>query len=629
MQSAPVLFLLGALAFADGPVSNDVPHRLPKLTSVFPQGARPGETVHAEIQGEFLDRAFSVLFLDSSISGEVVDVHPSSLKLELRVAASAHLGPHYFRVVSPRGASNVLLFRIGDLPHITEQEPNSTFAEANPVAPPVTINGRLNVDGDFDFYRFHADAGQTWIFDVHAARNGNGLDAALILLDEQANEITRNEDYFIWDPFIEHKFERAGTYTVVVQPTHTQLDPNFAYQLDIRTSPHLETMSPISVQPGASLDATLYGAGLLDKSAKVMFSRDGAPVSGFTGRVLEVRDTSALVHIELPKEAGPGAYELALSTSSGMSDSATFLVDPTPVYRAGDPIQPPMSITGTMHYRDPERFWFEAKKGQALVFEVRAHRFGSPVDSVLRILDDKGKAVATNDDADFPGVADNKDSEIFHTFAADGRYQVEIRNLVHVTGEDFPYQLLVYPADPHANPMLESDQPYVEAGGDGEIGVKVQRVFGFDQPVELSVAGLPEGVTADPIVIPPTEAKGTIKLHAKGAKAGSYGLVQVFAKGAEEPAWRSVRISGGEGEGQTHYRVDRAALVVAEPSLYSLEAEATRVNLVRGGKVDVSIRIQRRPDFTADIEFRVDGLPPEVSAEPLVAHAGETSVKMR
>jgi hypothetical protein len=29
-------------------------YRLPKITSVLPQGARPGESVHAEIQGEFL-----------------------------------------------------------------------------------------------------------------------------------------------------------------------------------------------------------------------------------------------------------------------------------------------------------------------------------------------------------------------------------------------------------------------------------------------------------------------------------------------------------------------------------------------------------------------------------------------
>jgi hypothetical protein len=523
----------------------------------------------------------------------------------------------------------VLLFRVGDLPHVTEREPNSTFAEANPVEPPLTINGRLNFDGDFDFYRFRAEAGQTWIFDVRAARNGNGLDAALILLDEHAREIVRNEDYFIWDPFLEHKFDRSGTYTVVVQPTHTQLDPNFAYQLDIRSAPHIETVSPIAIAPGASLDATLYGAGLLDKSAEVVITRGGAIATGFAGRILATHDSSALIRIEVPQNADPGTYELALSTSAGNSDSAMFLVDSTPVYHGTGSIQPPVSITGTTHYRDPERFWFEAKRRQALVFEVRARRYGSPVDSVLRILDDKGKELARNDDADFPGVADNKDSRIFHTFAEDGRYQVELRNLVRVTGEDFPYQLLVYPAAPHTNIMLATDQLYVEADGEGAIGINVERLFGFDGAVELYVSGLPDGVTAERTAVPPGETKAKIQLHARNVKPGVYGTVHVFGKGVELPAWRSVKISGGEGEGRTFFRVDSPVLVVSERPFFVLEAEVTRANLVRGGTVDIPVQIQRADQFAADIEFHVEGLPEGVTADPVIAHDGQINVKIR
>lgn len=377
------------------------------------------------------------------------------------------------------------------------------------------------------------------------------------------------------------------------------------------------------------MEATLYGAGLLDKSAKLEFTRGGSTAQGFGGRILEMRDSSALVHIEVPQDAVPGAYEVTLSTLSGRSDSAIFLVDPTPVHHGSDAIQPPVSITGTMRYRDPERFWLEAKKGQTLVFEVRAHRFGSPADSVLRILDDKGKTLAMNDDADFPGVADNKDSRILHSFAADGRYQVEVRNLVRVTGEDFPYQLLVYPPSPQANVMLSSDQPYVDADGDGVIEVSVERLFGFDGPVELSVIGLPDGVVAETAVIPPGENKAKIQLHARNVKAGVYSNVQVFGKGVEQPAWRSVKISGGEGEGQTFFRVDRAVLVVAERPLFVLEAEVSRVNLVRGGKVEIPVQIQRAKDFTADIELQVEGLPPGVTAEPLIVHDGQSNVKIR
>ena len=55
----------------------------------------------------------------------------------------------------------------------------------------------------------------------------------------------------------------------------------------------------------------------------------------------------------------------------------------------------------------------------------------------------------------------------------------------------------------------------------------------------------------------------------------------------------------------------------------------TRVNLVRGGKVDFPVQIQRAKDFTADIRFRVEGLPQGVTAEPVTAPDGLSNVKIR
>jgi len=163
----PALFLAALLA-AKEPTKPLEP-RLPKLSSVFPQGSGPGAKLRVEVLGEFVDRAQSVVFLDPAIHGSVAESTYTRLALDFTVASDAPLGEHYFRVVTPRGASNILLFRIGDLPHILEKEPNSTFDQAQEVTPPVTINGRLNVDGDFDFYRFQTGKGQNWIFDLRAS----------------------------------------------------------------------------------------------------------------------------------------------------------------------------------------------------------------------------------------------------------------------------------------------------------------------------------------------------------------------------------------------------------------------------------------------------------------------------
>ncbi len=592
-------------------------HRLPALSSVFPQGSVAGAKLRVEALGQYLDRAQAVVFLDGAIRGRVVESRPTRLELDLEVAPEAALGAHYFRIVSPRGASNLLLFRVGDQPHRLEREPNSSLDRAEEVPLPATVNGRLNADGDFDFYRFRAEQGETWVFDLRAARNGSGLDAALILLDAEGRKLAHSEDVFIWDPFFAHTFAKAGAYSVVVQPTHTRLDPGFAYQLDIRKAPHLETVSPLSFAPGAASEATIYGAGIAGHPARLWFN-----AAGFQGEVLEMRGSTARVKIRVPEQAAEGPRELAIETSAGRSNPATFLVDSTPVHSGGETITPPVAILGVARYRQPERFFFDAEAAQKLVFEVRAQRFGSPVDSILRILDAKGKDIAVNDDASFAGVQFNKDSRISHTFQEAGRYQLEIRNLWAVTGENFPYQLLVTPPRPGVELMLASDQPYLHPGEAGTLKVTAARRDGFEGAVALEVRGLPAGITAEASEIAAGKNDGEIRLRAAGAAPGTFAQIEVVSPQASEPAWRSVRIAGGGGEGAATARVNLATLTVAEKTPFRLETAATNLNLVRGGMAEVRVQIQRAKDYTGEIRLTVENLPAGVTAEPVLAPAG-------
>jgi hypothetical protein len=622
--AAYILCLTAVFAAVDkSGAPDEVKTRLPVLTSVYPQGWTAGAKVPVTILGEYLDRTQSVIFLDPSVRGRVVEVSFTRLALEFDVDPEAPLGPHYFRVVSPRGASNILLFRVGDQPHILEHEPNSRFEEAQQVVIPATINGRLDFDGDFDFFRFRIPTkGDAWIFDLRSARNGNGLDPALILLDSKGRKLAHSEDTFIWDPFLAYTFEEPGEYWAVVQPTHVRLDPNFAYQLDIRKAPHLETVSPISIEPGATVEATLFGAGLAG-AGKLWFD---AP--GFSGEILEMRGTTARVNIHAPESATEGPRTLAVITSGGSSNPAQFLVDSTPRHKGGEQIRIPTSITGTARYRQAERFSFDVKEKDKLIFEVRAQRFGSPVDSILRILDDKGKEIAVNDDGAFAGVQFNKDSRIAQTFQKAGRYQVEIRNLWKTTGEDFPYELLVRPPRPEASLMLSTDHPYLYPGETGKLKVTVDRRDGFDGPVEIELAGLPAGITADPVEIPAGNKEGEVRLHCAAVPPGTHAQITITGKGTG-PAWQSVKISSGGGEGATYATVREAALAVVEKPQFSLEAAVTTLDLVKGGTAEFVVGIKRAENFTAPIRFSFENLPPGVTAENLTAAGADSSVRIR
>ncbi len=618
-----LVILLPAAGFPqqEAEEKKQVRHRLPAMSSVFPQGAVPGARLRTEVLGEQLDRTSAVVFLDPSIRGRILHSEATRLDLEFEVDAEAFYGPHYFRTVSPRGASNILLFRVGDQPHRVETEPNSTASEASEVTLPVTMNGRLDRDGDFDFYRFRARAGESWIFDLRAARNGNGLDAALFLLDENGRRLAYSEDHFIWDPFLDHTFSRDGLYLVVVQPTHARMDPNFAYQLDIRAAPHLKTMSPIGLAPGTTTEVTLFGAGLREGSARLSFD-----AGGVEGELLEARGTTATARIRVAPDARAGERKLVLITAGGRSNPVRFLVEPVPSHAGGEVLRAPVSLYGTARYRQPERFVFDVQAGQTLAFEVRAHRFGSAADCLLRILDEKGKQLAVNDDAAFAGVGFNKDPRIVHKFAEAGRYQLQLRNLWQVTGEDFPYQLLVGPPQPGVELMLATDQPYVYAGESRALKVTLTRKDGFDGEIPLRVSGLPEGVTAEPVTVPAGKNEGEIQLTAVPLSQGTHAEIRVESPAASAPAWRMARLASGGGEGATEARVDRALLVVAEKPGFSLEATLNNASLARGGALEVPVAITRAADFRGEIHFRAMNLPAGVRLEPATAAEGAEKV---
>ncbi|MCX6589644.1 MAG: PPC domain-containing protein [Acidobacteria bacterium] len=610
-------FLLCALSLGLAMGADPVQHRLPIAAAVYPMGARPGTTFEAEILGEHLDRAQAILFHQPGAAAAILAAEPTRLRLRVTVAASAAFGQHPFHVVTPRGASGPLLLRVSDQPRILENEPNSTAAEAQPVPLPATVMGRLNLDGDFDFYKIRVEKGSRWIFDLRSARNGNGLDAALFLLHANGAKIDYNEERFIWDPFLSHQFAEAGDYLVVVQPTHVRLDPAFAYELDIRQAPHLDTVSPLAIPPGVEQEVTLLGEGLYGE----------ARLEGAAGAILSMDGASARARLRVPAATANGSVQLTLLTPGGRSNPVELLIDSTPRHPGGDRISPPVSIPGVAKYRQPDRYRFTAQAGQTLVFAVRGQRFGSPVDLTMRLLDDAGKQLALNDDFNYVGGQFyQRDPRLQHTFKEAGEYTVELRNTVQVAGERAPYQLLVRPPQPSYTLQLANERPQVHPGGETKWTVSVQRLDGHSEPIALSLSGLPAGITADPVTIPAGRDEATFLLRATG-KPGTAGFVTVSSQSGH--AWRSVRVSSGGGEGATFARVDKALVTISEKPNFSLEAQATNVNVPRGGSALIPVAIRRETDFAAPIAFTAENLPPGVTLEAVTAPADKTLVQLK
>ena len=613
----------------------EIPHRLPRTASVFPQGAAPGTTLEVEILGQDLDHPSGLIFLEPGIEGRISEGRHTRLAASLDIAPDARPGPHYFRVLTRRGASNVLLFRVGDQPHALESEPNGRLGEVQSIRVPATVNGRLDRVDDIDIFRFRPSAGGVWIFDLRSARNGSGLDPSLILLDAEGRKLGHSEDHFIWDPFFSREVDSDGEYFLVVQPTRGRARPTHGYQLDVRQAPHLSGLSPIALSAGATAEVTLHGAGLSDGQAKVEFSSQS-----LTGEVVAARGDLARLRIGVGPDVPAGRHSLALRTPQGRSNELEFWVHDLPLHRGGGRLAVPSALVGRARYERPQHYAFAAGAGETLVFAVRAQQLGSPVDMVLRIVGGAKESIleiAENDDASLPGIRFNKDPKIVHTFEEAGEYELQARSLWRSDAPVQPFFLEVRTPRPRLELLLDSDSVAVPLHGEGRLGVSVHRIEGHAGGAELRVEGLPAWIRADPVQLPPESespsatgaepAKVEFAFRAEG-EAASHAAIRVVEGRGGARAWRNARISSGGGEGATQTRVDEVAIAVAERPRFELEAQRSTVVLVRGGRATLPVDIRRESGFAGAVQLDFENLPGGVSFEPQTAGGLDAQVEV-
>ena len=150
--------------------------------------------------------------------------------------------------------------------------------------------------------------------------------------------------------------------------------------------------------------------------------------------------------VTIAPDAQLGVHYWRLWTSQGAVDSKPFIVGNLPEVVEqeidGQPIpahvQLPVTINGRIFPREDVDLWqFKATSGQSITCEVRASRFGSPLDSRLEVYDPQGNRVAEN--TDFFGT----DSFLRFVAPMDGTYQIKIYDSLFRGLQQYVYRLTV------------------------------------------------------------------------------------------------------------------------------------------------------------------------------------------
>ncbi|MCM8804008.1 MAG: PPC domain-containing protein, partial [Candidatus Omnitrophica bacterium] len=166
-----------------------------------------------------------------------------------------------------------------------------------------------------------------------------------------------------------------------------------------------------------------------------------------------------LIRVNISPNIQKGVYQLRLITSLGITNPLNFYISDVLEVKEDfeipslDILKPkeivydtPIIINGQILPGDIDRFYFNAKKGQKIIIELKARDIiPYMADAVpgwfqatLTLYDSFGNEIAYSDDYYF-----NPDPLIFFEVYQDGKYMVKVKDALYRGREDFVYRLFI------------------------------------------------------------------------------------------------------------------------------------------------------------------------------------------
>ena len=289
--------------------------------------------------------------------------------------------------------------------------------------------------------------------------------------------------------------------------------------------PFVSATAPTGAQRGKNAPMTIEGANLTGATevlwnkpgitSKIVFNTETMRelpklAEGQTGQLVIDKLTRNKLTIEniIAPDAAPGIYSYRIKTPMGTTNLGNFVITSLPdvtekemndAVADAQEINLPVSISGMIGKAgDNDCFKFKAEKNQTLVFEVIAAAFGSRLDSVLTLMDEQGKTLATNDSGN-----GGLDSLLGYNFQAAGDYLIRITEFEaqKPVGTGMPYRLNIgeFPYLYSVFPLGAKSDTVGEVTGFG---------FNLGEKNKYTFTAKPKNPDDDAMMLKPLTAKG-------------------------------------------------------------------------------------------------------------------------
>jgi len=566
----------------------------PHIGFVYPAGGRQGTTVQIQVGGRFLEGTTGVVASARGLRAEVVgydkpltqreitDLRDKAQELQktpnnpatrreiadirqrigdslrrnanpvlsefvtlaISIEPDAQPGPQQLRLATPLGLSNPVVFSVGQLPEVIEQDevsipepipnraggrqpnraPNQVLGEVPAPLPtpadtaqivplPAIINGRIvpadtrrgpgaaprqpnqYLPGDVDRYRFQARKGQELVVAV-SARNlmpyladavPGWFQATVALFDAGGHELAYDDDYrFQPDPVLHYRIPADGEYTIEIKDALYRGREDFVYRIAVGELPFVTSIFPLG---GPARTKTMVQA---------------------TGWNLPT-NTLAMD----ASDAQPGIYPLTMHRGALLSNRVPFALDslretlerePNNAQKEAQKLTLPVIVNGRIQAAgDVDLFALAGRAGDQFVAEVVARRLGSPLDSVVELTDAAGRRVAISDDYTDKGsglITHQADSKITFSLPAGGTYFLRVGDIQRKGGSEYGYRLRVSAPQPDFELRITPSEINARAGTSVPVAVHALRKDGFSGDILLGLKDAPEGFTLSGGVVP-------------------------------------------------------------------------------------------------------------------------------
>ena len=540
-----------------------------RLTSVFPAGGQQGTTLDVTVAGGDLDGANALSFSHPGITAKPKpdgDGKPVANQYTVTIGKDVPVGFHDVRTSGGKyGVTNVRSFAVGDLTEMTSNG-GTSLENAAEVALGTIVNGQTPAR-NYAYYKVALKKGQRIIVNCLARDLDSKLEPVVIVKNAAGLELERSRS---GQP-VDFMPVTDGEYYVGLHDFVYGGGAEHVFRLSISERPHIDFIVPPVGEPGKAGKFTLYGRNLPGGTDSGM-ELEGKPLQKQEVTITLPGDPKARTSLAGtapvgPSQAGFDGIEYRLPSPKGSSNPVRiFFADAPVVGEAAVPNDKPaeaQKITIPCDYaglfyprRDRDWVTFDAKKDEVYWVEVVSERLGVPTNPYFRL-----ERVTKNDEGEesVSTVKEVQDSPVniggasFDTTSgdpsfrfvvpADGTYRLVTYDLFNSGAANSLYRLSIRKEAPDfrlvamvegppalPNQALPMPTAFLRRGQVLPVKVMAFKRDGFNEPIEITLNGLPGHIISSKATIHPGQNSALVLLKAKDDAAAWSGNVSVSGK---------------------------------------------------------------------------------------------------